>query len=355
MRAIHSTMRLTTAPRRLSVAGVLALLAFSVQLTLAAPAGAELLDGGFSPTIVTGSADLNGDGVASGRDDANAFYGDTHIIDGHLDCDAWGLTANAGTSGDGAITIADDCTLVGYDGTSDGVTIAVADGLFLVTDGPLPTVFNAGEPNNPDVGDSDFAWSTINGRVDSSGNEVIGGGDCHFGLIGETVDVGLGDPTDGADVLGNPGANECGFATAPDVADNGLVDLNSDADITSADTCTDGCFFGRDLTRGRVQGPSKCDGYKGDARNQVVGTSGDDTLRGTAGRDIICGKGGNDTLLGRGARDLVLGGGGADVMKGGRRADILRGERGNDRLDGGPGRDTCAGGPGRDTLVRCER
>ena len=47
--------------------------------------------------------------------------------------------------------------------------------------------------------------------MDSNGNETIDGEDCHFGLIGQTVDAGLGDPTDGADILGNPGANQCGF------------------------------------------------------------------------------------------------------------------------------------------------
>ena len=33
----------------------------------------------------------------------------------------------------------------------------------------------------------------------------------------------------------------------PDQAFNGLVDLNGDGDITAADTCSDGCFFGHDL------------------------------------------------------------------------------------------------------------
>jgi hypothetical protein len=80
----------------------------------------------------------------------------------------------------------------------------------VVGDGPLPTVFNAGDPSNPDVGDSDFAWSAIDGRVDSNGNEGIDGDDCHFGLIGQAVDAGFGDATDGADVLGAPGQTSAG-------------------------------------------------------------------------------------------------------------------------------------------------
>ncbi|MGH2806022.1 MAG: fibronectin type III domain-containing protein [Actinomycetota bacterium] len=115
-----------------------------------------------------------------------------------------------------------------------------------------------------------------------------------------------------------------------------------------------------------------CPGFDGDARNQIVGTPGDDVLVGTPGVDIICGAGGDDVIRGRGGADLILGGigndtimgragndrlegnRGHDIMGGHRGADILRGGRGNDRLTGGRGRDGCAGGPGRDRLRRCE-
>jgi len=329
------------------------------------------LTGGFSPTIVGGGADLDGNGVVNGSDDANAFYGDTSIIDGKLDCDAWGAVANQGDAGNGSITVGDDCSLVGYDGTPDGVTIDVVNGFFQVGDGPLPTVFNAGNPDNADIGDSDFAWSARDGRVDSNGNELIDGDDCHFGLVGETNDSGLGDPTDGTDVLGNPGANQCGFASAPNTADNGLVDLNDDADITSADSCSNGCFFGLDIATGKVQ-EVECPGFEGDPRHDVIGTPGDDTLIGTAGRDIICGRGGDDTLVGAGAKDLLLGAGGADVARGGGGRDVLRGgsgrdrllgggagdrlfgNGGNDHLNGGGGFDRGFGGPGHDSFVSCE-
>ena len=253
--SVRGAMRPTVgrvARRRAALVGVLSLLVLCVQLALAAPAAAVPFTGGFSPTIIGERADLNGDGVVNGRDDANAFYGDTHIIDGMLDCNAWLLVENAGTAGNGVIAANDDCTLVGYDGTADGVTIVVSGGEFQVADGRLPTVFNAGDPDNPDVGDSDFAWSAIGGRVDSNGDEAISGDDCHFGLIGETVDAGLGDATDGADILGNPGANECGFSSPPAGANNGFVDLNSNTLISAADSCS-GCFFGLDLVAGLVQ------------------------------------------------------------------------------------------------------
>jgi Ca2+-binding RTX toxin-like protein len=367
---VRPNTRPRTVQRRLFLV-LVSLLALCIPLLLAGPAGAGPLTGGFSPTIVGGGADLDGNGVVNGSDDANAFYGDTSIIDGKLDCDAWGAVANQGDAGNGSITVADDCSLVGYDGTPDGVTIDVVNGFFQVGDGPLPTVFNAGNPDNADIGDSDFAWSARDGRVDSNGNELIDGDDCHFGLVGETNDSGLGDPTDGTDVLGNPGANQCGFASAPNTADNGLVDLNDDADITSADSCSNGCFFGLDIATGKVQ-EVECPGFEGDPRHDVIGTSGDDTLIGTAGRDIICGRGGDDRLVGAGARDLLLGAGGADVARGGDGRDVLRGgsgrdrllggdagdrlfgNGGNDHLNGGRGFDRGFGGPGHDTFVSCE-
>lgn len=389
---------------RPAILGALSVIALLAQLALASPASAAPYTGGFSPTIISQRANLNGDSAVNGRDDANAFYGDTHIIDGRLDCDAW-ASANAGTGGDGSITADDDCTLIGVDGTPDGVTIQVVDGEFQVADGPLPFVFNAADPDNPDVSDSDFAWSAINGRVDSNGNEAIDADDCHFGLIGEAVDAGLDDPTDGADILGNNGSNQCGFANPPDPADNGLVDLNSDGDITAAgDSCTNGCFFGHDVDTGVVQakpaapggpGPTTCAGRAGthigtNASETIVGTSGNDvivarggndTIRALGGADLVCagsgkdtvragsgndsvlGQGGNDFLLGQGAKDTIKGGSGRDRIKGGSGRDNLRGQGGRDeirgqggadKLNGGPSRDLCNGGAGTDVARACE-
>jgi Ca2+-binding RTX toxin-like protein len=259
------------------------------------------------------------------------------------------------------IDVNDDCMLVGYDGTADGITITVANGAFITGNGPLPTVFNAAQPNNPDIGDSDFAWSARNGRVDSNGNEQIDDGDCHFGLIGLVNDAGiLPDPTEGVDILGHDAT--CGFAMQPPATRNGFVDLNSDEVITlAADSCSNSCFFGHDVRAGRVQ--AECPGFAGDPRNDVTGTGGPDVLVGTTGPDIICGFRGGDLLIGRGGRDVLLGGAGGDTLRGGPGADQLFGQRGNDRLFGGlandflncgPGFDRGVGGPGRDTIVRCE-
>jgi Ca2+-binding RTX toxin-like protein len=241
--------------RRLAFLGMVVVALFYAQLTMATSAQAVPLTGTFGPTVIDGLLDLNGDNEVTGRDDSGAFFGDTAIIDGAIDCDAWS-SVNDGTAGSGVIDTDDDCTLLAYDGTVDGLTITVVDGMVDSSDGPFPTVFpDPATPNNPDIGESRFAWSTINGLVDSNGNETITANDCTFGLVGVTVDIGLGDPTDGYDVLGNTASNSnpCGNAVLADPADTGKVDLNSDGDITAADTCTNGCFFGHNVTLGVVQ------------------------------------------------------------------------------------------------------
>jgi hypothetical protein len=195
---------------------------------------------GLSPTIVDSLADLNGDDAADAADDAAAFYGDTAIIDGGLDCDAW-AAANDGSAGDGVIGTDDDCTLIGVDGSALGVEITVEDGAFVEANGDpiadgtaLPTVFNAGDPDNADIGDSDFAWSTRFGRVDANGDEAIDNEDCHVGIAGVNI---LGE--------------DCGYSPATPPALNGYVDIDGDSEITSADEC-DGCFFGFDVFNGLV-------------------------------------------------------------------------------------------------------
>jgi Ca2+-binding RTX toxin-like protein len=290
----------------------------------AAPVMAAPFTGGLSPTIYDLVADMNGDGVVGTTDDSNAFYGDTAIINGALDCDAW-PAANDGTAGNLAIDAGDDCTLIGYDGTVDGVTIDVVNGEFATADTvaipdgqALPAVFNAADPDNPSVLDSDFAWSTINGRVDSSGDEVIDGEDCSFDVIGTT------------DVLGDDVT--CGFGGPVAAADNGKVDLNNDIAITAADTCLDGCFLGRDVVAGVVDDGSGC---------TILGTPGRDILQGTSGPDIICGRGGNDRLFGHGGTDIIEGGPGNDVMEGGLSSDILLGDSGPDTARGDRGQDRC--------------
>jgi hypothetical protein len=223
----------------------------------ASRASATPFTGTFGPTIFNDLLDVNGDNVVDGTDVSRGFFGDTDIIAGGIDCDAWN-NPNEGAAGDGIIDGADDCTLIGFDGTADGAIITVSNGSIAAIDGvnpadgrPMPHVYpdvndnngdGADPPTNGDIGDSAFAWSAINGRVDANGNEAIDSQDCS------------NDLADTADVLSNDHVAACGIVPAsptPDV--NGLIDLDGDRAITAADTCTDNCIFGRDVVQGELQ------------------------------------------------------------------------------------------------------
>ena len=309
--------------------GLASLLLASVVIVAgfgATPGIAAPFTGLLGPTIYDFRADLDGDGDADAADDSTAFYGDTSIINGALDCNGWIWDNDGAPRRRGDRLPTTTAPSIGYDGTPDGVTISVVAGEFTEADGVADhrrlrasEGLQSIDPDNPNIGDAEFAWSTIDGRVDSNGNETIDPDDCTFNVIGSI------------DVLGSdPG---CGFAGTIPASSDGLVDLNSDEVITAADTCTDSCFLGRDVVRGLVDDGSGC---------TIRGTNGPDLLRGTAGPDVICGRGGNDILLGRGGRDTINGGLGNDDMKGGPK---------NDELLGGPGPDTARGGEGLDRCV----
>jgi Ca2+-binding RTX toxin-like protein len=59
----------------------------------------------------------------------------------------------------------------------------------------------------------------------------------------------------------------------------------------------------------------------------------------------------NDTLTGSGTANEIIGGSGDDVIAAGAGADIVSGGPGDDLLKGGPGNDTLTAGPGNDTLI----
>jgi CSLREA domain-containing protein len=80
----------------------------------------------------------------------------------------------------------------------------------------------------------------------------------------------------------------------------------------------------------------------------VVGTSGNDTLRGTSAKDGIIGLDGKDRLFGLAKGDGLCGGNGKDTLKGGKGKDVLKGGKGKDKLSGGKGKDKLAGGKGND-------
>lgn len=378
----------------------------AVLLSMATVAGAVAFTGTVAPTIFAGLADLNGSGTITAADSWTDFYGDTEIIGGGLDCDAW-VTANDGVDGDGVIDADDDCLLVGFDGTADGVTITVSDGHFVERDGvaipngaKLPAVFNAGDPDNPSVVAADFAWQVLDGRVDANGNGLIDAGDCSVDIV------------NGWDILGP----DCGFNPPTAVANAGLIDVDGNSIITAADDSPSG-FFGHAVVDGFVQAvapsaPTITSISPGSAAPGasvtitgtnltgaqvtvcnvaavetavsatsvtftvptlaagscavVVTTAGGTvsttlqvlagptpppgcTIIGTSGADTLTGTAGADTICAKSGADTVRAKQGDDVVKGAKGPDLLKGGKGNDLLRGGKGADRLIGGPGFDT------
>ena len=94
-----------------------------------------------------------------------------------------------------------------------------------------------------------------------------------------------------------------------------------------------------------------CEGFKGDSRNQIVGTNEKDTLVGTNGPDIICGKGDGDNIKGGDGNDIILGGPGPDNLQGGDGNDKIRANTEGDKVDGGNGDDELHGGSQNDFML----
>ena len=89
----------------------------------------------------------------------------------------------------------------------------------------------------------------------------------------------------------------------------------------------------------------------GNARGQLSGGEGDDTITGGSGNDAITGGDGDDVIEANGGNDRVEAGDGDDIVHGGRGKDIIVGGDGNDELRGGYSNDILLAGDGNDDVV----
>ncbi|MEO8417160.1 MAG: VCBS domain-containing protein [Methylophilaceae bacterium] len=122
--------------------------------------------------------------------------------------------------------------------------------------------------------------------------------------------------------------------------------------LTDADGDTSSATLRLNFIRDEIAGTSGDDTIIGTARNEfITGGDGNDSLSGGAGFDIIKGGAGNDTIDGGADDDQLYGGDGDDLIIGGTGDDELYGEAGNDTLLGGDGNDKLFGGAGNDILI----
>ena len=150
-----------------------------------------------------------------------------------------------------------------------------------------------------------------------------------------------------------------GLANVLTAATNARAELHG---LAGADTIFGGGLAdylygesGRDSISGGDDGDRA---YGGDGNDTIFGGTGFDTLdggvdtdvvNGDVGLDLIYGGDGADTLDGGDGGDTIWGGIGDDSMLGGAALDVMYGEGGNDTLDGGAGPDSMRGGVGNDT------
>ncbi|MDO5613984.1 MAG: calcium-binding protein [Paracoccus sp. (in: a-proteobacteria)] len=174
-----------------------------------------------------------------------------------------------------------------------------------------------------------------------NGNDLLSGGNGHDTLRGgmgnDTLDGGAGNDL----IIGGAGIDAVRFSGS------------TGANVSLALTGAQDTGYGRDTIRQveNVIGSSGNDTIRGDGgANQIWGNAGNDRIFGGNGNDTLHGGAGNDTLEGGNGHDRLNGGNGADLLRGGAGNDTLNGGAGNDSLYGGAGADRLVGGTGRDQL-----
>ena len=161
------------------------------------------------------------------------------------------------------------------------------------------------------MGDSDFAFQSIEQISTGSGNDTIDG-------VLSTLSL---------DISAGGGSDQIRSGSGSDTIYGGLGN-----DVLEAHS-------GRDLI------------YGGLGDDTLDGGSDDDTLFGGDGRDEIGGGVGNDILYGGADDDNVSGGEGNDLLYGESGDDSIDGDVGEDTIYGGSGADTVSGGLGNDYLI----
>lgn len=209
-------------------------------------------------------------------------------------------------------------------------------------------------------------------KLDRGGNDTLtgtsgvdyitthNGNDIAYGLGGNDIFFDLKGGND--QFFGGDGHDVFHLGAGTDLADGGLgidtVDYSGIAYTVTADLDLGFAFadgIDRFVSIENVVGASGNDSIKGNLMaNQLSGADGNDLLVGRGGADVLFGGNGNDTLMGNdgnntaeGNRDL----GANDRLYGDAGNDKLMGDAGDDWLDGGVGDDTLIGGMGNDTLI----
>lgn len=216
-----------------------------------------------------------------------------------------------------------------------------------------------------DAGDDHITGNDGNDFLDAgSGNDIVSGGtgfDTIYAGAGEDIIGGVGnaDYIDGGDgddvILGDSSfdtINEITFATPNNEARDTI--LGGSGDDVILGEWGDDLIYGNDGIDKLFGGVGNDTIDGGDDNDTLEGNSGDDILYGGSGDDLIRGdteprsksaptaENASDVALIEGAgNDQLIGGAGNDQLDGGKGDDFLVGGAGIDQLDGGEGNDTA--------------
>ena len=299
-------------------------------------AGADSLTGDAADNALTGGA---GNDTLDGRDGVDALDGG--------DGDDTFLASNGSDDIDGGA----GADVVDYSALT-GVT-----GVTIVLNGAgSATAFVAGSSNDTltniedivgsvgvDLLTGDSAANVLEGSL---GNDILKGG-----AGNDTLDGGAGDDTltggDGVDgVSGGAGADLLIAGKGTDTFDGG----------TDVDTLDYSLHTTASAITVILNGATAATVFTGSDNDlvmnveNIIGTTGADTLTGDAANNALTGGADGDRLTGGAGDDVLAGGTGDDILSGGTGDDTVDGGDGSDLLIGGEGADTFDGGNGVDTL-----
>lgn len=279
------------------------------DVTINGGSGADTLWGNEGDDTIRG--ELGDDNIHGGAGDdyLDGGYGDD-VIDGGVGNDTMlggtGEDLLRGGAGDDTIVGGADQDTVIYDDATEGVDVDLAN--YTATGGAgndaIYQVENVTGSDHDDTITGDHKANILDG---GAGDDTLAGGAGNDTLRG-------GDGNDTADYSA---------ATAPVTAN---------------------------LATGTAQvGASETD--KLNSIENLIGSSGNDTLTGSDADNILMGGLGNDTLIGNGGDDVLEGGAGDDVLDGGEGDDTINGGDGGDVINAGAGNDTVDGGAGNDIIL----
>ncbi len=208
------------------------------------------------------------------------------------------------------------------DGTTGGITVDLKDqdgtstATVVVNSGNNDTIDNIENVFGTQNNDTIYGNDTKNTLYGNSGDDTFRGG-----LGNDYIDGGASGETigDTVDYSYSSSAIKVDLSDSTVVA---IVDINSDGIFSSTidekDTLVD--------------------------IENILGSTGNDTITGDSNKNILSGNAGQDTLNGNAGQDTLNGGTGNDYLNGGADLDTLRGEDGDDTLIGGSGNDILIGG-----------